>query len=293
MTTSSTGERLDLSALGRWTDPVDLAVERDHLAAYAAATDDDIPAHVAGDVAPPVFAVLAAWGTAFPLLLDVIGEALKARSLHGEQDIHYHRPIEPGMVLRTRAVLVGAAPTSRGAVTVTARAHSETPDGQPLLDQYTTLVVRDLPLSGPVGHLPPARVVDPTDVSAEPIGTRTRALAPDQTERYAAASGDHEQVHLDPEVAKASGFPGVINHGNCTFAIASRHVLAAACDDEVRRLRRLAVRFSAPVLLDERITTSVHTAGHRNGSALFAWGAVLSDGRGCLSSGYAEVASAD
>ncbi len=41
---------------------------------------------------------------------------------------------------------------------------------------------------------------------------------------YAAASGDHNPIHQDDEVARSVGLPGVIAHGMFTMALASRYV---------------------------------------------------------------------
>ena len=41
---------------------------------------------------------------------------------------------------------------------------------------------------------------------------------------YAAASGDHNPIHQDEEVARSVGLPGVIAHGMYTLALAARAV---------------------------------------------------------------------
>ncbi len=56
----------------------------------------------------------------------------------------------------------------------------------------------------------------------------TYPVALDQTERYAAASGDDFAIHLDDEFARRVGLPGRIVHGLCTIAFAGRAVLEAA-----------------------------------------------------------------
>ena len=42
--------------------------------------------------------------------------------------------------------------------------------------------------------------------------------------RYAEASGDHNPIHQDEEVARSVGLPGVIAHGMFTMALAARAV---------------------------------------------------------------------
>ena len=42
--------------------------------------------------------------------------------------------------------------------------------------------------------------------------------------RYAEASGDHNPIHQDEDVARSVGLPGVIAHGMYTMALAARAV---------------------------------------------------------------------
>ena len=53
-----------------------------------------------------------------------------------------------------------------------------------------------------------------------PIARSRYPVADDQTERYAAASGDDFAIHLDDEFARKVGLPGRIVHGLCTLAFA-------------------------------------------------------------------------
>ena len=82
-------------------------------------------------------------------------------------------------------------------------------------------------------------------------------VSEDQPDRYAAASGDDFAIHLDDDFARAVGLPGRIVHGLCTMAFAARAVLEAAEVDDPRRVRRVAVRFSAPLFPGDTVTTQV------------------------------------
>jgi acyl dehydratase len=68
-------------------------------------------------------------------------------------------------------------------------------------------------------------------------------------------------IHLDDEVARAMGLPGIIIHGLCTMAFTSRAVIGHACPDDPGRLKRLAVRFSKPCRPEQTITTRIWGAG--------------------------------
>jgi acyl dehydratase len=69
---------------------------------------------------------------------------------------------------------------------------------------------------------------------------------------YAAASGDFNPLHIDPEAGRAAGLGGAILQGMCTYAW-----LAEACAayfDDPGRVRRLRVRFSRPVAPGDTVT---------------------------------------
>ena len=64
----------------------------------------------------------------------------------------------------------------------------------------------------------------------------------EQIKAYADASGDHNPIHQDDEVASAVGLPGVIAHGMLNYGLLSRAVTDWL--DDPGRLHRLTVRFS-------------------------------------------------
>jgi len=69
---------------------------------------------------------------------------------------------------------------------------------------------------------------------------------------YAAASGDFNPIHIDPEVGRKAGLPGAILQGMCTMAW-----LADACAryfEDPGRIRKLKVRFSKPVNVGDVVT---------------------------------------
>jgi acyl dehydratase len=98
-------------------------------------------------------------------------------------------------------------------------------------------------------------------------------VADDQPARYAEASGDFFEIHLDDDAARAVGLPGRIVHGLCTMAFAGRAVLEAAGVDDPGAVARLAVRFSATRIwkLDEHVFGFEALDGHGR--------AVIKDGR--------------
>jgi len=68
---------------------------------------------------------------------------------------------------------------------------------------------------------------------------------------YAKASGDHNPLHLDDEVARAAGFDRVIAHGMYTMGTLVSWLVEWLGDPSA--LIRLHVNFRAPVHVEEHI----------------------------------------
>jgi acyl dehydratase len=79
-----------------------------------------------------------------------------------------------------------------------------------------------------------------------------REVDPFRPVYYAAASGDFNPIHIDPRIAAAAGFRGVILQGMCTYSWAAEACVAYLGDPA--RLRRLKVRFSRPVQTGDTLT---------------------------------------
>jgi acyl dehydratase len=82
--------------------------------------------------------------------------------------------------------------------------------------------------------------------------------------RYAGASGDFNPIHLDPELAKAVGFPSNILHGLYSMAQVARCAVEAGGGDP-RSLKRLAVQFRGIGLPEEEIVVSGSEKEERDG----------------------------
>jgi acyl dehydratase len=256
----------DLDAIGRTGDPHRYDVRDEALRAYADATG--------GRTAGPVFAIVPAWDTIPAASRSVASDDARRRIVHAAQDIHLHAPIEAGMPLVTTATPIGIFARRSGSALVI-RAETRA-DGEVVAEQYVTELFRGLEAPEDRGEAAPElpeaeRAGDPHESSF--------AVAGDQAERYARASGDHNPIHLDDDAARAVGLPGRILHGLCTMALAGRAVEEAAG----RAPSRLAVRFSAPVALGDAVTTRVWRTGEGFVFEATAGGATV------LKAGWADV----
>jgi acyl dehydratase len=109
----------------------------------------------------------------------------------------------------------------------------------------------------------------------------------DQTFRYAEASGDPMPIHLDDQLAKSVGLPGIIIHGLCTMAFTSVAAIQHAWPEDPSRLERLAVRFAKPVQPGQTITTRIWAA--RPGA--YAYETRSGDGATVIKDGLARIRS--
>jgi acyl dehydratase len=243
------------SGLGQWTEDQVFEVTAERIAEYAAATNDPIEAHRNGEVAPPVFAVVPTFMSMAPAALEVAPVDLLMKLVHGEQDFHFHRPIRPGDVLTCRARATGYASLSTGS-TVVVYAESRDAAGELVNEQWITAFFRGVDAGQSVGALAPGHALAEDVTATAPVSAVTQRVDEDQTFRYSPASGDPMPIHLDEEIARMSGLPGIINHGLCTMAFTSWATLQEFADGDVARLRRLAVRFAKPVLPGQEMTTS-------------------------------------
>jgi acyl dehydratase len=259
---------------------VDAAAAR----AYAAATNDPNPAYGRGQV-PPLFAVVPAWESLMEAVTDLVPAEHLARILHGEQDVHVHRPLVPGATISTWAE-AHSVRAARTGTRVTVRLVSEDGAG-PLVEQFSTMFVRGLTVGGDAGPEPPGHAF-PEEARQRPVGEWTRSIDADQTYRYRDASGDHNPIHVDEEAARAVRLPGIVVHGLCTMAMCGAAVVDGVAGGDPARLARLAVRFSWPVFPGHDLSCAVYEVGTEGDRAVYAFEAT-SKGKVVVRDGQAEV----
>ncbi|MEU3011614.1 MaoC/PaaZ C-terminal domain-containing protein [Nocardia asteroides] len=278
----------DLDGLNLWSDEERFEVTRERMAEYAAATNDPIPAHLAGDVASPVFAIVPAFDALMMPAVDVVPMEIFGKITHGEQDFHFHRPIKPGDKLVSQGRVIGWETKSSGSLIYIHLVCKDEVTGELVNEQYLSGFFRGVDAGVTVGEAIPT--VEPyTELKQRtPDAKAVHHVDDDQTFRYAPASGDPVPLHLDEEVAKDAGLPGIIAHGLCTMAMAGWGVLAEVADADVSRVRRFAVRFSKFVFPGDDLETRIWKVGTDNGVTTYAFETV----RGTdvvLSNGIAEI----
>jgi acyl dehydratase len=72
---------------------------------------------------------------------------------------------------------------------------------------------------------------------------------------------DNNPLHADLEVAANAGFPRPILHGLCTYGVAARAIVQAACNNDATRLTQMDTRFSSPVFPGETLVCEMWHEG--------------------------------
>jgi acyl dehydratase len=279
--------KFDDAGLDVWSDEETFEVAKDRLVEYAEATNDPIPAHRNGDVASPVFAIVPVFESLLVPAVDVMPVELIPRVVHGEQDFHFHRPIKPGDKLVSRGKMTGYEGLENG-TRATIVLECRTENGELVNEQYVTTFVRGFNAGKKIGVLSPSHKFDPALREQAPVAKLVQHFDEDQTFRYAPAAGDPMPIHLDEDIAKDAGLPGIIGHGLCTMAFTSWAVLTEVGGSDVNRLKRFAVRFSKMVIPGDDLETRIWKVGSTDGVTTYAFETARGDDF-VITDGLAEI----
>jgi len=201
----------------------------------------------------PTLASVVAWGMAagdtgvnYLMVVD------------GERKIEFHKPMAAEGQVTASARIIGAWDKGPGKGAVIGQEIVLADEaGEKLLTITSSTFARgDGGFGGPSEGQPephpvPAR---PADLSVD-IPTRA-----DQAVIYR-LSGDYNPLHIDPEVAKAAGFPRPILHGMCTYGVTCRAVLQTYAEYDPARFKSHQARFSSPVFPGETVTVDLWKDG--------------------------------
>lgn len=176
-----------------------------------------------------------------------------AKVVHGEQGLVLHQPVAPqGTVIgRTRIADVVDKGVGKGALVYSVREISDKASGRLLATlTQTTFCRADGGFGGPTRETPPPHALP----ERAPDLTCDLPTRPEIALIYR-LSGDVNALHVDPEFAKAAGFPRPVLHGLASFGVAGHALLKTVCGYDPARLTAMAGRFSAPVYPGETIRT--------------------------------------
>lgn len=183
------------------------------------------------------------------------------RFVHKTQRFDFHRPVLAGDVITTTARLAEAHEHEDGRAIRVFESSSVDVRGEEVVSARYEGVVPPLDgrrsprradgAGGTEAEPPPA--ADPTSPAPGEALPDLR-VTPDRYApvRYAGASGDFTPFHLDVELARALGLPGVILHGLYSFALLARAHTAPFGGDP-RVLQSLSGRFRRPAVPEREL----------------------------------------
>lgn len=223
---------------------------------YLRAVGDALPIYRQTGLAPPLYAAAAALG----LLLKTL--QLPPGAIHSLQEINTLSPITIGGELQAIANL--ERPRQRGGLqfitascALTAVADDPSAVPAPALTGKTTV------MAPPESGLSESRSKDAPDNPAprkNPDSTPSdlpvisRKITPERLQAYAAAAGDYNPLHLDPDFAAATRFGGIIAHGMLTLAFLSE-MLTAALGQRWLTAGSLRARFKGAAYIGDTVET--------------------------------------
>jgi acyl dehydratase len=281
---------LNKEFIGREYPPTSATVTLEALQNYARAYNDDNPRYFdpdapGGIVAPPMFGVAVTWMSVVGAVGDPELGADLLRLLHAEQDMEFIAPLRPGDEITTvaRIASIEARPSGEAmTLELNARNRADAPVLRTLFGILIRAARRDRAAAG--------RTERPVSPPGAPMLSVEQTVDRDQTSRYAEASGDRNPIHVDENVAKMAGLPGIVVHGLCTMAFASKVMIDGLCGGDPVRLKRLRVQFSRPVFPGQSITTKVWAGDEHAGRRAYTFETYNPEGLAVIRGGIAEIA---
>lgn len=264
-------------------------VTRDEIAGYASVIGGSgNPAYKSG-VAPPSFPVVYE----LPVLEKIWsdpglhgGEEEAKRNVlmlvHGEQRMTFHRPLEAGTEVSFSAHVDGIEDKGSGEI-LALRTESASESGL-VCESHWGLFIRGTGSGKKPAGAKPSAAGREKPVPPKSVFSSIVKVPEDITRRYADASNDRNPIHLDDAVAKKAGLKGVVVHGLCTMSMVMQSFIDGHLGGDPARLRRLAVRFSAPVYPGDALAVEAFDAGE--GAVKFE--TAQEDGTKVIKGGHAE-----
>jgi len=261
--------------------------------ALAEVTFDDEPSYHTGEALPPLSTAGLTIDSYFECHSNNIDPGAITEQIggaHAESDVYFHAPIHAGQKVNWNCSISGVSMNPAGTLTTIKMVVSDEHGGPLVTHLWTSIAIRGTTEFVGGEPLPDHRF--PAQARVHKVGSETFLIPSDHGEAYFQAAGDPAPHSRFLEKALAEGHPGLILQGMCSFGIASGVVVRLGGDGDSRRLRRLAVRFSSPVLLGNELTVEVFKMATKpDGTREVAFEARQGDTI-CLSHGRAEFAPA-
>jgi acyl dehydratase len=176
-------------------------------------------------------------------------------TLHGEQRLILHQPLDPAGIMLGETRLTDLADKGAGkAAMIRAVKTLKNPGGELVAESIETWVVRGAGGFGGARDLSGEAL--PAVPSRDPDYAVSLPTSPAQAATYR-LSGDRNPLHIDPITARRAGYDRPILHGLSTMGLVARALIHACAEGDAARLREIALRFTAPVYPGDTICTHI------------------------------------
>ncbi len=281
---------MNKAVIGKVHPPGTMDINPKDFTYYAVSTNDyDNPyyweeSREGGIMAPPMFAVCYSGICVPAVILDKELGMNVFLMVHGEEDIKFHQPVKAGMKITSQAKVVDIVDKGSGELcqfTVT----SKDQNGGLVAEATYGFFVR----GGGSGKKDEKK--EPEPGPGKILFEVKKKVMSHQSYIYAWASGDHNFIHVNPNAAvQMAKLPGIILQGLCSMALCQNAIVDNLCPGRnPANLKRLAVRFSRPVLPNDEIT--IYGWELKGGSPrTIGFEAKKQDGTPVIKNGIAEIA---
>ncbi len=241
---------LDPNIVGKIYEGSIETVDPEKSIAYAKATNETNPRYYESDenklTIPPLFPVTMLVDPMKQIVADDTLNLDIFRMVHGEHEILYHRPLRLWDKIKIKVELDSIDVKEAGDVLW---AKNLGYAGEELVFEMRAGMFFRKPRKGVRSKR------KEKEIEREIIITKKMNVTPDQSVRYAAASGDDNPIHVDRDIALAVGLPDIILHGLCTLAFATQAIVDGLAEGDPTKVKRIKVRFSKPVFMEDTLTT--------------------------------------
>ena len=243
---------------GPWGEPVTIDYDKRDVLLYSVGIGiRDLRYVYEGN---PDFAVFPTfpirWGGAgAPIDTSLIPSSPGPLNIDAERFLEMYKPLPEEGSVQVISRLIGVHPRGKGNGFVECESEVRSMDGEVLLRMVNGSFRRGVEA---LGDIEPFEGIGKTysakiDLPDREPETVVQALIPDNQAHIYRLSGDYNPLHIDPESAKFGGFDEPILHGLCTFGHCGQLLLEVLCGGDVGRFRKIKVRFSSPVMLNDTL----------------------------------------
>ncbi|MDA1075209.1 MAG: MaoC/PaaZ C-terminal domain-containing protein [Proteobacteria bacterium] len=241
---------------GPWGDPVTIRYDKRDVLLYAVGVGIEALRYVyEGHPAFSVFPTFPIrWGGAgAPIDETRVPRSPGPLNIDAERYLQMLHPLPVEGEVQVRSRLIGVHPRGKGNGFVESESTVTDADGNVCIRMVNGSFRRGVEKLGDIAPFEGAGQTFSEKLSTPDVAPDVNVqahIASNQAHIYR-LSGDYNPLHIDPESARFGGFDEPILHGLCTFGHCAHLLLAELCDGDAARFRKIKVRFSSPVMLND------------------------------------------